>query len=226
MQKYVNLLDLVKSFPTSIYLQQSAPIQPRTSLSKFGGKFNSLIHSPPYLSDALRAEPNLAQSSTEIIESRGHKCSDYIDSCDDVCTGCTCPCVNRGEGYLLHGMNDWEMEFGCKWTHVAYHCNPIAEYFDSSNPMSGTNPALEIPGEPEKLVELSEAQNTETRGLLPEYAECSPLAATTASCCEEGLYCYYQRRDEEYQFAQCLRDCPDGWACSVQECSLRGHPLS
>ena len=43
MQKYINLVDLVKSFPTSIYLQKSASIQPRTSLSKFGGKFNSLI---------------------------------------------------------------------------------------------------------------------------------------------------------------------------------------
>ena len=41
VQKYVNLVDLVKSFPTSIYLQKSASIQPRTSLSKFGGKFNS-----------------------------------------------------------------------------------------------------------------------------------------------------------------------------------------
>ena len=35
VQKYVNLVDLVKSFPTSIYLQKSASIQPRTSLSKF-----------------------------------------------------------------------------------------------------------------------------------------------------------------------------------------------
>ena len=43
MQKYVNLVDLVKSFPTSIYLQKSASIQPRTSLSKFGGKFNSFF---------------------------------------------------------------------------------------------------------------------------------------------------------------------------------------
>ena len=39
----VNLVDLVKSFPTSFYLQKSASIQPRTSLSKFGGKFNSLF---------------------------------------------------------------------------------------------------------------------------------------------------------------------------------------
>ena len=49
MTKYVNdtvnLVDLVKSFPTSIYLQKSASIQPRTSPSKFGGKFNSLFTS-------------------------------------------------------------------------------------------------------------------------------------------------------------------------------------
>ena len=40
---------------------------------KVWGKIQFIIHSPPYLSDALRAEPNLAQSSTEIIESRGHR---------------------------------------------------------------------------------------------------------------------------------------------------------
>ena len=43
MQKHVNLVDLVESFPTSIYMQKSASIQPITSLSKFGGKFNSLF---------------------------------------------------------------------------------------------------------------------------------------------------------------------------------------
>ena len=48
MQKHVNLVDLVKSFPTSIYLQKSAWRQPRKSPSKFRGKFNALfIHSPP-----------------------------------------------------------------------------------------------------------------------------------------------------------------------------------
>ena len=31
MQKHVNLVDLVKSFPTNIYLQKLASIQPRTS---------------------------------------------------------------------------------------------------------------------------------------------------------------------------------------------------
>ena len=31
MQKHVNLVDLVKSFPKKIYLQKSASIQPRTS---------------------------------------------------------------------------------------------------------------------------------------------------------------------------------------------------
>ena len=43
VQKYANLVDRVKSFPTSIYLQKSASIQPRTSLSKFGGNFNPLF---------------------------------------------------------------------------------------------------------------------------------------------------------------------------------------
>ena len=41
--KGVHSVDLGESFPTSIYLQTSASIQPRTSLSKFGGKFNSLF---------------------------------------------------------------------------------------------------------------------------------------------------------------------------------------
>ena len=35
MQKHVNLVDLVKSFPTSIYLQNLASIQKRTSPIKF-----------------------------------------------------------------------------------------------------------------------------------------------------------------------------------------------
>ena len=35
MQKHVNLVDLVKSFPTYIYLQNLASIQKRTSLRKF-----------------------------------------------------------------------------------------------------------------------------------------------------------------------------------------------
>ena len=35
MQKHVNLVDLVKSFPTNIFLQHLASIQQRTSLTKF-----------------------------------------------------------------------------------------------------------------------------------------------------------------------------------------------
>ena len=37
MQKYVNRVDLFKSFPTSISFQHSALVQPRTSLSKREG---------------------------------------------------------------------------------------------------------------------------------------------------------------------------------------------
>ena len=35
MQKHVNLVDLVKSFPTNIYLQNLASIQKKTSPLKF-----------------------------------------------------------------------------------------------------------------------------------------------------------------------------------------------
>ena len=38
-----------RELPTSIYLQKSASIQPRTSPSKFGGKLFNTIHSCPYL---------------------------------------------------------------------------------------------------------------------------------------------------------------------------------
>merc|ERR1711937_635995 len=43
--KGVHCVDLGESFPTRIYLQKSASIQPRTSPSKFGGKFNSIFTS-------------------------------------------------------------------------------------------------------------------------------------------------------------------------------------
>ena len=43
--KGVHCVDLGESFPTSIYLQKSASLQPRTSLSKFGGKLNWIINS-------------------------------------------------------------------------------------------------------------------------------------------------------------------------------------
>ena len=39
----MHCVDLGESFPTSIYLQKSASIQPRTSPWKFGGKFNSIF---------------------------------------------------------------------------------------------------------------------------------------------------------------------------------------
>ena len=52
MQKHVNLVDLVKSFPTNVYLQNLASIQPRTSLSKFGEN-EYIIQSTPYLANAL-----------------------------------------------------------------------------------------------------------------------------------------------------------------------------
>ena len=42
--KGVHCVDLGESFPTSIYLQKSASIQPTTSPSKFGGKYSILFN--------------------------------------------------------------------------------------------------------------------------------------------------------------------------------------
>ena len=42
--KGVHCVDLGGSFPTSIYLQKSASIQPRTSPSKFGGNYSILFN--------------------------------------------------------------------------------------------------------------------------------------------------------------------------------------
>ena len=42
--KGVHCVDLGESFPTSIYSQKSASVQPRTSPSKFGGKYSILIN--------------------------------------------------------------------------------------------------------------------------------------------------------------------------------------
>merc|ERR1719247_96583 len=42
--KGMHCVDLGESFPTSIYLQKSASTQPRTSPSKFGGKYSILFN--------------------------------------------------------------------------------------------------------------------------------------------------------------------------------------
>ena len=51
MQKHVNLLDLVKSFPTNIFLQNLASVQKRTNPIKFGNlaeksEYSCASHSP------------------------------------------------------------------------------------------------------------------------------------------------------------------------------------
>ena len=44
VQKNVNLVDLVKSFPTSLYLQRSASMQPRTSPAKFRSPISQITY--------------------------------------------------------------------------------------------------------------------------------------------------------------------------------------
>ena len=53
-KKYVNLVDLVKSFPTISYLQKSASIQTRTGLLNFAGIGYEVSTHPPH---ALSGQP-------------------------------------------------------------------------------------------------------------------------------------------------------------------------
>ena len=48
MQKYVNLVDLVKSFPTSIYLQKIGVDSAENEPPKVWRKIQLILHSPPY----------------------------------------------------------------------------------------------------------------------------------------------------------------------------------
>ena len=64
MQKHVNLVDLVKSFPTNIFLQNLASIQKRTSPIKFAllaeksdkGSISNLSTKPETLAEGLGQE--------------------------------------------------------------------------------------------------------------------------------------------------------------------------
>jgi hypothetical protein len=44
VHRTINLIDLVKSFPTRVWLQKSASIQPGTSPSKFGSQISQLAY--------------------------------------------------------------------------------------------------------------------------------------------------------------------------------------
>ena len=75
MQKHVNLVDLVKSFPTTIYLQNLASIQKRTSLVKFAhlaeksgeGSISNLSTKVQTLVEAHRSQVELLQSRVEAL---------------------------------------------------------------------------------------------------------------------------------------------------------------
>ena len=62
MQKYVYLVDLVKSFPTSVYSQKSASIQPR-SLASQSSEENSIHHSSASWPKVQPGSPEKEKSS-------------------------------------------------------------------------------------------------------------------------------------------------------------------
>ena len=71
MQKHVNLVDLVKSFPTNIYLQNLASIQKRTSPLKFAhfaeksgkGSIANLSTKPPAAQSTVFGEVSPGRSN-------------------------------------------------------------------------------------------------------------------------------------------------------------------
>ena len=76
MQKHVNLVDLVKSFPTNIFLQNLASIQKRTSPIKFAHLAEKSENgSISNLSTKLPTEPG------EAVESSKHRFSSSLGQC-------------------------------------------------------------------------------------------------------------------------------------------------
>ena len=77
MQKHVHLVDLVKSFPTNIYLQNLASIQKRTSSVKFAhlaeksgkGSISNFSTKVARVRGFLN-NPTASQSTTEAVRKR------------------------------------------------------------------------------------------------------------------------------------------------------------
>ena len=66
----VHCVDLGESFPTSIYLQKSASIQPRTSPSKFGENYSILFNR---VLTGCSTAGSLAELATETANSPGQQ---------------------------------------------------------------------------------------------------------------------------------------------------------
>ena len=77
MQKHVNLVDLVKSFPTNIYLQNLASIQERTSPVKFAHLAEKSVKgSIPNLS--TKAGP--AYKIGQVVQVYSKSAKDWVDA--------------------------------------------------------------------------------------------------------------------------------------------------
>ena len=70
MQKFVNLVDLVKGFPTNIYLQNLASIQKRTSPVKFAHLAEK--SGKGSISNLSTKDRTVARISAEIRDLAGH----------------------------------------------------------------------------------------------------------------------------------------------------------
>ena len=113
MQKYANIVDLVKSFPTSIYLQKSASTQPRTSLSKFGGKFNSLF---------IRRQTRRAERSWKPLATQAGLCTRNPGKVSLICV-VTLSVVSKMVEHTIQTVRSCE-KCDSKATHRMYTRNP------------------------------------------------------------------------------------------------------
>ena len=103
MQKYVNLVDLFKGYLTSISLQESVSIQPRTSFSGFGcdsiHSFNSLLSCV-----GCAAAKCTRSCAPACIHVRCSKPSVYVSSpvlCLRLVFQRVLPCMQRGCNFLF-----------------------------------------------------------------------------------------------------------------------------
>ena len=82
MQKHVNLVDLVKSFPTNIYLQDLASIQKRTSPVKFA----HLVEKSGKGSIS-NLSTKVAGARAAVLRPRGRSAESHAEGARDHCDG-------------------------------------------------------------------------------------------------------------------------------------------
>ena len=99
--KGVHCVDLGESFPTSIYLQKWASIQPSTSPSKFGGKYSILFTGVLSPLEGRCATPEAAENLVDLGLREGHRVRFQYNTKESFMLLCLCA-QNRARGFSKH----------------------------------------------------------------------------------------------------------------------------